>query len=98
MKMTRLNRSETFKLLQWMTVNREALEPKSASEALKTFKEAGQPELPEGMYNRMRNDLGWDTGRNRTEQNTQNRLANLEQQVAELKAMLAAEPWNPRLL
>ena len=98
MKMTRLNRSDTFKLLQWMTVNREVLEPKSASEALKVLKENNQPELPEGMYNRMRNDLNWDTGRNRAEQNIQNRLANLEQQVTELKALIASEPWNPKLL
>lgn len=99
MKMTRLNRSETFKVLQWMTTHRELLEPKSASDALLEMKAAGQPELPVGMYNRMRNDLGWDTARHRGEQNAQDRLAKLEQQVAELQAIINAEPWNnPRLL
>lgn len=99
MKMTRLKRSETFKVLQWMTTNRELLEPKTSTEAIKLMQDAGQPLLPVSMYNRMRHDLGWETARHRGDPGVQERLAKLEAEIIELRAYLNGKPWNnPQLL
>ena len=103
-KMIRLNRTDTFKVMQWMTEHRETLEPKTATQALKLMREAGWPDIPNGMYNRMRNDLSWNTSRPIDNNNTKERLKKLEKQVddlyrelREIDVYLSQRPWKTNL-
>ena len=101
-KMIRLNRTDTFKVMQWMSSNREVLERQSASEGIKMLKEAGFLMMSESMYNRIRQDLGWKSNQQKSENDFLSRLVELEAQVANLhnlQSIINSQPWNnPRLL
>ena len=101
-KMIRLNRTDTFKVMQWMSSNREVLERQSASEGIKMLKEAGFLVMSESMYNRIRQDLGWKSNQQKSENDFLSRLVELEAQVANLhnlQSIINSQPWNnPRLL
>jgi hypothetical protein len=98
-KITRLNRTDTFKVMQWMSDNKETLERQSASEGIKTLKEAGFLVMSESMYNRIRQDLGWKSNQQKSENDIHLRLFELESQIARLMSLVESQPWNnPRLL
>jgi hypothetical protein len=98
-KMIRLNRTDTFKVMQWMSSNREVLERQSASEGIKMLKEAGFLVMSESMYNRIRQDLGWKSNQQKIENDLLFRLIELEAQVANLQSLIDSQPWtDPRLL